>query len=289
VSLLCREAAEWQIYWILPAQQGKSFQPAQRPTNRPFMFTEFAFYAAAIPAVAVAGLSKGGFGGAMGMLAVPILALVISPVQAAGIMLPILLVMDGISLVFYRRIFDRPTLAVMLPASILGIAVGWLTAAYVKEDFVRLLVGIISIVFAVNYWFGDRLRAKPAPPNGAKGSFWGLLAGFTSFVSHAGAPPFQMYALPLRLDKQVFVGTSVIFFAVTNAVKLIPYFFLGQFDAANMETAAVLFPFAALTTIVGIWLVRVIDQTVFYGLSYLFVLIIGLKLTWDGALSFLAH
>ena len=253
------------------------------------MFTEFAFYAAAIPAVAVAGLSKGGFGGAMGMLAVPILALVISPVQAAGIMLPILLVMDAISLYFYRRIFDRPTLAVMLPASILGIAVGWATAAYVKEDFVRLLVGLISIVFALNYWFGDRLRALPAQPNGAKGAFWGLLAGFTSFVSHAGAPPFQMYALPLRLDKQVFVGTSVIFFAVTNAVKLIPYFFLGQFDAANLETAAVLFPLAALTTVLGIWIVRVIDQTIFYGLSYLFVMLIGLKLTWDGALSLLAH
>jgi hypothetical protein len=161
------------------------------------MFTDIAFYAAALPAVALAGLSKGGFGGAMGMLAVPVLALVISPIQAAGIMLPILLVMDGISLFFYRRIFDRRTLVVMLPASIVGITVGWMTAAYVKEDFVRLLVGVISILFALNYWFGDRLRAKPMPPNSTKGAFWGTLAGFTSFVSHAGAPPFQMYALPL--------------------------------------------------------------------------------------------
>lgn len=253
------------------------------------MFTDFAFYAAALPAVALAGLSKGGFGGAMGMLAVPILALVISPVQAAGIMLPILVVMDGISLVFYRRIFDRSTLATMLPASIVGIGVGWMTAAYVQEDFVRLLVGIISVLFALNYWFGDRLRTRPMRPHAAKGAFWGAVAGFTSFVSHAGAPPFQMYALPLRLDKQVFVGTSVIFFAVTNAVKLIPYFFMGQFDAANLETAAVLFPFAALTTVTGIWIVRVIDQSLFYGLSYLFVLLIGLKLTWDGALSLLVH
>jgi uncharacterized membrane protein YfcA len=253
------------------------------------MFTDIAFYAAALPAVALAGLSKGGFGGAMGMLAVPVLALVISPIQAAGIMLPILLVMDGISLFFYRRIFDRRTLAVMLPASIVGITVGWMTAAYVKEDFVRLLVGVISILFALNYWFGDRLRAKPMPPSSTKGAFWGTVAGFTSFVSHAGAPPFQMYALPLRLDKQVFVGTSVIFFAVTNAVKLVPYFFLGQFDAANLSTAAVLFPFAALMTVVGIWIVRVIDQSLFYGLSYIFVMVIGLKLTWDGAMSLLVH
>jgi uncharacterized membrane protein YfcA len=253
------------------------------------MVSNMAFYLAAIPAVALAGLSKGGFGGAMGMLAVPVLALVISPIQAAGIMLPILIVMDGVSLCFYRRLFDRHTLVAMLPASIVGIGVGWLTASYVEEDFVRLLVGIISIVFALNYWFGDRLRARPAARNAAKGAFWGSLAGFTSFVSHAGAPPFQMYALPLRLDKQVFVGTSVIFFAVTNAVKLVPYFFLGQFDAANLSTAAVLFPFAALMTLVGIWIVRVIDQSLFYGLSYVFVLVIGIKLSWDGAISVLAH
>lgn len=253
------------------------------------MFTDLAFYAAAMPAVALAGLSKGGFGGAMGMLAVPILALVISPVQAAGIMLPILVVMDLVSLYFYRRIFDRRTLAAMLPASIVGIGVGWLTASYVEEDFVRLLVGVISILFALNYWFGDRLRAKPADPNAAKGAFWGSLAGFTSFVSHAGAPPFQMYALPLRLDKQVFVGTSVIFFAVTNAVKLVPYFLLGQFDAANLATAAVLFPFAALMTVTGIWIVRVIDQSLFYGLSYVFVMVIGVKLAWDGAISVFIH
>jgi uncharacterized membrane protein YfcA len=253
------------------------------------MFTDLAFYAAALPAVALAGLSKGGFGGAMGMLAVPVLALVISPIQAAGIMLPILIVMDVVSLYYYRAIFDRRTLAAMLPASIVGIGVGWLTASYVEEDFVRLLVGVISILFALNYWFGDRLRAQPAAPNAAKAAFWGSLAGFTSFVSHAGAPPFQMYALPLRLDKQVFVGTSVIFFAVTNAVKLVPYFFLGQFDAANLATAAVLFPFAAFMTVAGIWIVRVIDQSLFYGLSYVFVLVIGLKLTWDGAISVFIH
>jgi uncharacterized membrane protein YfcA len=253
------------------------------------MHTDLAFYAAALPAVALAGLSKGGFGGAMGMLAVPIMALVISPIQAAGIMLPILIVMDVVSLCFYRRIFDRPTLAAMLPASIVGIGVGWMTASYVEEDFVRLLVGLISVVFALNYWFGDRLRARPAAPNPTKGAFWGSLAGFTSFVSHSGSPPFQMYALPLRLDKRVFVGTSVIFFAVTNAVKLIPYFFLGQFDTANLATAAALFPFAALTTMVGIWIVRVIDQSLFYGLSYVFVLVIGLKLSWDGAISLLVH
>jgi len=245
------------------------------------------FYAAAIPAVALVGLSKGGFGGAIGMLGVPMMALVISPIQAAGIMLPILLVMDAVSLLYYRRIFDKRTLVLMLPASIVGIGFGWMIAAHVDDNAVSLLVGIISVVFALNYWFGDRFRKQPAQHSAPKGAFWGGLAGFTSFVSHTGGPPFQMYALPLRLPPQVFVGTSVIFFATTNIVKLVPYFFLGQFDTENLETSAVLFPLAAATTVFGIWIVKRIDQKLFYGISYVTIFLIGLKLTYDGTMALL--
>lgn len=245
------------------------------------------FYAAALVAVSLTGLSKGGFGGAIGMLAVPIMALVISPIQAAGIMLPILIVMDGVSLLYYRSTFDRRTLAVMLPASILGIGIGWLMAAHVDDNAVSLLVGFISVAFALNYWFGDRLRQQPAQHSTPKGAFWGLVTGFTSFVSHTGGPPFQMYTLPLRLPPQLFVGTSVVFFAITNVVKLIPYFFLGQFDAENLETSAVLFPLAAVTTVLGIWIVKKIDQKVFYGISYVTIFLIGLKLVYDGTRALL--
>src|SRR3990170_6569113 len=92
------------------------------------------FYAAAIPAVILVGLSKGGFGGAMGFIGVPLMALAISPVQAAAILLPILVLMDMVSLWTWRGVYDRATLAIMLPGSLIGIGIGWLTAAMVTAD-----------------------------------------------------------------------------------------------------------------------------------------------------------
>lgn len=109
-----------------------------------------------------------------------------------------------------------------------------------------------------------------------------MIAGFTSFVSHAGGPPFQMYVLPLKLDKTLYAGTGVIFFAVVNAVKLPPYFALGQFSAANLMTSAMLIPLAPLATFAGAWLVKRVDQTLFYRITYAALIPVGLKLIWDG-------
>ena len=192
------------------------------------------FYAAALPAVILVGLSKGGFGGAMGFVGVPLMALVMSPVQAAAILLPILVLMDMVSLWTWRGIYDRATLAIMLPGSLVGIGIGWLTAAMVTADMVRFIVGVVA--HRLRRRAGSTSWSATAPacrrsPTGWPAAFWGAVSGFTSFVAHVGGPPFQVYALPLRLDPKVFTGTSVIFFAITNAVKLIPYFALGQFDA----------------------------------------------------------
>ncbi|MEJ8473073.1 sulfite exporter TauE/SafE family protein [Roseibium algae] len=240
------------------------------------------FYAAAIPAVLLAGLSKGGFGGSMAMLAVPLLALVISPIQAAGIMLPILVVMDMVGLLAYKGHADRRSLIILLPAAIAGIGVGWATATYVNEAFVRLLVGVISLIFVADYLLKRQRRQEPQKHNNAKGYFWGLIAGFTSFVSHTGGPPFQLYMLPLRLAPTLFAGTAVIFFSVVNAVKLVPYFLLGQFDPVNLATSAVLLPLAPIATLAGVKLVKVVNQKAFYGVVYVMMTVIGAKLAWDG-------
>ncbi len=138
-----------------------------------------------------------------------------------------------VAIVSYWGIWDRRTVLFMLPAAVVGIGIGWLTAAWVTEHQIRLIVGIISVLFALNYWFRDRLRSHAHEPNAAKGWFWGTIAGFTSFVSHAGGPPYQMYAAPLRMEPRLFAGTQVLLFAIINAVKLVPYFFLGQFDCAE--------------------------------------------------------
>ncbi|GAB4359926.1 MAG: sulfite exporter TauE/SafE family protein [Oricola sp.] len=260
---------------------------AETDTRMPFI-SDPVFYAAAIPAVIFVGLSKGGLGGAMALIGVPLMALVVSPVKAAAIMLPILIVMDIVGLWTWRGIYDARTLKIMLPAGMAGIAIGWMTATWVTVPQVRLLVGVIALLFAADY-VRQRLRARPPEPkshNVVKGSICGTLAGFTSFVSHAGGPPYQVYALPLGHDPKLFTGTSVIFFAVINAAKLVPYFALGQFDLANLSTSLVLMPIAPVATIAGAWIVKHMNRAVFYPFMYVMVFIVGLKLVYDGLTSF---
>lgn len=241
------------------------------------------FYAAAVPAVLLIGLSKGGLGGAMALIGVPLMALVVPPVQAAAILLPILIVMDMVSLWTWRGDRDPVTLKLMLPGAMLGIGIGWLTAAVVTTGAVRLIVGVVALSFFAR-WVAQKLSTgeKAAPHNRLKAGFWGVVTGFTSFVAHAGGPPYQVYALALRQKPAIYVGTSVIFFAVVNAVKLIPYFALGQFDAANLTASAVLMPVAPLATLAGAWIVRRIKPDLFYPFMYTMVLLVGLKLVWDG-------
>jgi uncharacterized protein len=250
------------------------------------LFSDPWFYAAAIPAVVLVGLSKGGLGGAMGFVGVPLMALAMSPVRAAAILLPILVLMDLVSLWSWRGIYDGSVLKSTMPGAFAGIGLGWLTAAVVTEEAIRLIVGAVAIVF-VGRWLWQQLRDRGAvekkPPDRVAASFWGTVAGFTSFVAHVGGPPYQLYTLPLGLDPKVFTGTSVIFFAATNAVKLIPYFALGQFDAANLEAAAVLMPLAPLATLAGAFVVKRMRPQVFYPVSYITVGLVAVKLVWDSA------
>ena len=241
------------------------------------MFGDPYFWMAAIPAVAMIGLSKGGLG-PLGTLAVPILSLAISPVHAAGLTLPIFVLSDIVAVISYRHHFDLGILKVMLPAGLLGIGLGWLTAAWVTDDVVRLIVGAVSVLFALNYWLRGRLQAEPAKPSAPKGMFWAAMSGFTSFVSHNGGAPFQMYVLPLGFRPLVYAGTSTIFFAVVNGAKLVPYFFLGQFKSANLEAAAILTPISVACALIGVRIVKVIDQRVFYRLIYVLMFAIGVFL-----------
>jgi len=245
------------------------------------MITDPWFYAVAVPAVLLVGLSKGGFLGGIAVIGVPLLTLAISPVQAAAIMLPILIAMDVIGVWAYRHSFDKRSIAILLPAAALGIIIGYLTAAYVSEAHVRLLIGVIALAFALDYWF--RKRPQAAGHSRFKGTLWGTVTGFTSFVSHAGSPPYQMYMLPLQLPPRIYAGTGAILFAGINLIKVPPYFLLGQFTAENMLTFLVLAPLAPFAMAISIWLVRRVPQEPFYRIAYSCLVIVALKLVWDGA------
>lgn len=244
------------------------------------------FFAAAIPAVALVGLSKGGLGGALALMGVPLMALVMPPVQAAAIFLPILIVMDMVALWSWRHFNHRETLIILLPGAIFGIAVGWATAAIIPPDALRLVIAIITILFVARYFY-ETWKTKPGqiippkPQNRILASIWSSLSGYASFVAHAGGPPFQIYVLPLKLDPKTYTGMSVRFFAIMNAIKLIPYFALGGLDTANLTASASLLPVALVTTLAGARIVKHLKPQVFYPLMYGMALCAALKLLWD--------
>ena len=242
---------------------------------------DFAFWALAGLAAVLVGLSKGGLP-IVGMLAVPLMALVMSPVVAAGLLLPIYVISDMFGLWAYRHAFDKRVLAIMVPAMTLGVGIGWATASVVAEAWVTLLVGVIGAAFALNLLLrrGAVVAAKPAKVT--PGLFWGAVAGFTSFVSHAGAPPYQVFVLPLKLEKAVFAGTATIAFAYVNAVKLIPYYALGQLSIANLRVVAILAIPASLAVFAGVRLVKIIPEKLFFRLIIWALLAISGKLIWDG-------
>ncbi len=232
---------------------------------------------------AVVGLGKGGLAG-LGVLAMPILILALPPLQAAAILLPVLCVSDIVSLWSWWRSWSPRTLALMLPGALAGIGVGWATAALVPEPAVRLIVGLVAVAFVARWlWLrrgGRRVAARPQ--SAARATLWGALSGYTSFVAHAGGPPFQVYALPLKLDPRLLTGTSVAFFAIVNYVKIVPYLLLGQFDATNLAASAALLPVAVLATLAGAWIIRRMRAEVFYPFVYALTALMGFKLVWDG-------
>lgn len=237
---------------------------------------------AGVIAAALVGLAKGGLG-SVGVMAVPVLSLVMSPVQAAGIMLPILVVSDGFSLWTWWRAWDVRTLSLMLPGAVVGVGVGWATAALVSDDAVRLIVGVVAVGFVLRWVTqGKAGRAIARPQRPVAGQFWGGLAGYTSFVAHAGGPPFSVYAMPLNLSPKALTGTSVVFFAVVNALKLGPYFALGQFGTENLLSSAIVAPVAIAFTFVGAFIIKRMRAEVFYPIAYTLTFLLGVRLIWDG-------
>lgn len=245
------------------------------------MLTDPTFYLLAIPAVILLGLAKGGFAG-VGAIALPLLALRISPVQAAAILLPVLVVQDAVGVWAFRKSWDRDVLTLMIPSAMVGIAAAYFLAAKVSATVVLAVLGAISIVFAgYRLWIsrGGRVPVSANAPR-ALGVALGFASGFTSQVAHAGQPPFQMWVLPKGFSPSVLVGTTAIFFAVINLAKIPAYLALGQFTHENLMAAAVLAPLAIVSTLLGVWLVRRVDAERFITIIYVLMIVVGVELLY---------
>lgn len=238
------------------------------------------FMVVAALAALLVGLSKGGLS-MLGAVAVPVLALVISPVTAAALLLPIFVVSDLFGLWSYRREFDVRNLKILIGSGIVGIAIGWATASVISERWVGLIIGCIGVLFCLNAWRQRHAVLTPKPADLPRGLLWGTLTGFSSFVSHSGGPTYQVYVLPQQLPKAVYAGTTTIVFAAINAVKLLPYWALGQFTPPNLRAAAWLMPVAVAGTFAGVRLVRILPQRTYRTFVQIVLFIVSAKLIWD--------
>ncbi|MBM7335164.1 sulfite exporter TauE/SafE family protein [Alloalcanivorax marinus] len=227
----------------------------------------------------ITGISKGGFAGGFGSLSVPLMALAIGPLQAAGLLLPLLIVMDLLSLRAWWGQHDAGEVKRLVPAAAVGIVIGTLTVGSLDENKVRLMLGVISLAFAAYMLFKPTVHRRP-------GRLWaavcGGAAGFTSTLAHAGGPPMNLYLLPRQLPKATFIATSVVAFAFINALKIGPFIWLGELTLHSLGTSALLIPVAWFGVRSGIWLQARVNEKAFFRLIIVCMALISVQLIWRG-------
>ena len=241
------------------------------------------FWAAAVIGAFLTGLGKGGLP-VVGALTVPLMSLAMPAPIAAGLMLPVFIVSDWFGLWAYRREFDRRVLWIACLGMSFGVVLGFSTFALVPEQWINGLIGVVGAGFALDMLIRRNVLSQPKPARLVPGLFWTLIAGFTSFISHTGAPPYQVWTLPLGLKKAVFAGTATIAFAYVNLLKLPFYWQLGQVSIGSLKTAAMLAPVAILAVFAGVRVVNILPEKLFFQLVTWALLGISVKLIW-GALA----
>jgi uncharacterized membrane protein YfcA len=255
--------------------------PASLAGTTPPVIADPLFYLLAIVAVILLGLSKGGFIG-LGLMALPLMSLMVPPMQAAAIILPTVLAQDALTVWTYRRDWSPWNLKVMIPSMAAGVAVAGLFAAALTAAHIRLAIGLIAAVFVLRHWLGGRFDRLAPRANLFTGVIWGAVGGFTTMLANAGGPAWQMHLLPQRLDKLTYVGTFTMLFAASNLMKIPAYGALGQLTGENLAIGAILLPLAVIANYAGIWLVRRTPTELFFRIAYVLMFVISFELIRSG-------
>lgn len=247
------------------------------------MELDAAFFAAAVPAVLFAAVSKGGFGSGAAFAATPILALVVDPAQAVGLMLPLLMLMDVTGLRAYWRRWSWPHARRLMAGAVAGTAAGAALFSSISPDGIRLMVGTIAIGFVLFHMARAQgwLNAREGEPAPGRGLLWGAAAGFTSFFSHAGGPPASMYLLACGLDKTRYQATTILVFWWINLLKFVPYLAMGLFTWRTAQADLLLAPIAVLGVVLGARAHHLVPERWFFRLTYALLLATGSKLVFD--------
>lgn len=239
-------------------------------------------------AVLIAGLSKGGFGGGAGFVASPLIALALPPAQAVAIMLPLLMLMDVTGLRAFWRRWDWSEVKPVVIGSLPGMALGWSIFAHADPNVVKLLIGGLALGFGLFQIAQSRGWGPKGGGSRRAGLFWGGIAGFTSFVIHAGGPPTAIHFLSRGLEKTTYQASTVLIFWFINLVKVIPYAQLGLFTEETLTISAWLAPVAFGGMLLGVWGHRRLPQGVYFAMVRVMLLGTGAKLCWDGLSGLLA-
>jgi len=240
---------------------------------------DLGFFAIAAPAVVFAGVSKGGFGSGAAFASAAILALVMPPAEALGLMLPLLMLIDVATLRPYWGKWSWPDAKVLIAGGIPGVALGVALMAVANDDVLRFLIGAVALGFVIwRLWPGG--QGRKAMPVWA-GGLAGVAAGFTSFISHAGGPPVAVYLLSRGVGKTAYQATTVLIFWIINIAKAVPYAVLGVFTVETLWLDLWLAPCALLGAWIGVRAHHLVSERVFFGLTYVLLSLTGARLIWD--------
>lgn len=242
-----------------------------------------AFFAVAIVAILLTGFSKSGFGGGLGVMAVPMMSLFVTPQFAAAVMMPILLTMDVLIVWRYRSTWERRIILALLPAALVGLILGSLTFQFMDANTVKFLVGLLAAFFVLQFAMaGNKDTARAETPKFVVFTL-GLLSGFSSFIAHAGGPPVKGYLLKQQLEKSWFVGTNTVFFFSLNFLKTVAYGAFGTLSMSSLQVSALLSPVLLVGVFLGFRLHKLVDQQVFVKVVYGFLALTAIKLLYDSA------
>ena len=242
--------------------------------NLLFFFTVF-------PAIVLFGIAKSGLGGSIALISIPLMTISMPLTTALGIILPILIFSDFIATYKYRKEFDLGTLKLIVPFAAIGIIIGSLTFSYFSEELLKFIIGLMGFLFAGHYFFFIKNKQSKSEKNLLKGGICSTVAGFTSFSVHAGGTPTSIYLLPLRMKKEIYVGTRIIFFTFVNLIKLPLYINLSMMNLETFKQSLILFPVALIGILIGYQLLRIIEEKLFYNILYALIFITSAKLIFD--------
>ena len=234
-----------------------------------------------VPAIIIFGIAKSGLGGSIALISIPLMTVVMPLNQALAIILPILILSDFTAVYKFRKEFDLGTLKLLVPFAAVGIFVGSVTFSYFSEDLLKFIVGLMGFLFSAHYFLLKKNKFIPNKKSFFKGSICSVIAGFTSFSVHAGGTPTSIYLLPLRMKKEIYIGTRVIFFTFVNLIKFPFYIGLSMITLESFKQSMMLFPLSVVGILIGYQILKYVEENLFYNIIYALILITSFRLVYS--------